>query len=701
MSGFEVAGIVLGSIPIVVSALQCYMSGLGTLQNFRSYKRILKSLILTLKTEHVNLQNICEKLLTGIAPQTRIEEMIRDPFGHLWREEEIFNKLRLRLWSSLQVFDDRVQDMREAIEEIMEKLNIGTDGKTDWTDSSSIKKQFKRATFILQKSNHEEALTRIRDGVSALQRLAVLNTDLESQRKSRSQGRLNKLVNGMLSGIYHALRSTMTCKCSGLHDVGLRLTPPSRTVIPEDDDEDIIKELQFRLAISYLTASQTEASKHWNEILLKSKEGPNASTVSFTAQSTSASRKTVGFAVPSTTSSTNSQQSQTVIIESALSNLTLNTLRTISEPVCSKHISNLCEAMQTMGKRKQGEKCGHIQHCYMTQTQKYDVYTLECLGSCDEWSLVPLKQVLQDPALLYGDKLRLAWMIACGVLQMQGTPWVADIPRSEDLFIAEKGGIHQFQHVFVLRHFPEYPRVNASVSPTNPFMLYLGILLIELILGHSITTLDSPQTQTLEPGLPRHILDYEAANKLLGRVMMTGGSGYYNAVERCLRSDMQIDSPVYHNHLFIDPIDALVERSSPGYHEMRTGLRRYVLNEIATSEYNKGKTWIFTDAREASTAGETGAKGYEAAARKRGVSFLSIVLECEIEENIRRAINPARSRNVGAKLTDETILRPVLEKETIYRFGNENELVLDVTKLSAEEAALRIEEHVDRLAACP
>ncbi|EXK32747.1 hypothetical protein FOMG_11605 [Fusarium oxysporum f. sp. melonis 26406] len=540
MSGFEVAGIVLGSIPIVVSALQCYMNGLGTLQNFRSYKRILKSLILTLKTEHVNLQNIYEKLLTGIAPQTRIEEMIRDPFGHLWREEEIFNKLRLRLWSSLQVFDDRVQDMREAIEEMMEKLNIDTDGKTDWTDSSSIKKQFRRATFILQKSNHEEALTRIRDGVSALQRLAVLNTDLESQRKSRSQGRLNKLVNGMLSGIYHALRSTMTCKCSDLHDVGLRLTPPSRTVIPEDDDEDIIKELQFRLAVSYLAASQTEASKHWNEILLKSKEGPKALTVSFTAQSTTTSRKTVGFAIPSTTSSKNSQQSQTVIIESALSNLTLNTLRTISEPVCNKHISNLCEAMQTMGKRKQGERCGHIQHCYMTETKKYDVYTLECLGSCDEWSLVPLKQVLQDPALLYGDKLRLAWMIACGILQMQGTPWVADIPRSEDIFIAQKGGVHQFQHVFVLRHFPEYPRVNASVSPTNPFMLYLGILLIELILGQSIATLDSPQTQTLEPGLPRHILDYEAANKLLGRVMMIGGSGYYNAVERCLRSDMQI-----------------------------------------------------------------------------------------------------------------------------------------------------------------
>ncbi|KAF5712160.1 ribose 5-phosphate isomerase A [Fusarium mundagurra] len=161
------------------------------------------------------------------------------------------------------------------------------------------------------------------------------------------------------------------------------------------------------------------------------------------------------------------------------------------------------------------------------------------------------------------------------------------------------------------------------------------------------------------------------------------------------------DSKVYHNHLLIDPIDALVERSSPGYHEMRTDLRRYVLNEIATSEYTKDITWVFTDARETSAAGEMGAKDYEAAASKRGVSFISIVLECEIEENIRRAINPTRVASVGAKLTDENILRPILEKETIYRFGNETELVLDVTKLSSKEAALRIKEHVDRLAACP
>jgi hypothetical protein len=32
------------------------------------------------------------------------------------------------------------------------------------------------------------------------------------------------------------------------------------------------------------------------------------------------------------------------------------------------------------------------------------------------------------------------------------------------------------------------------------------------------------------------MLDYDSANKLLGRVMMEGGKGYHKAVERCLAS---------------------------------------------------------------------------------------------------------------------------------------------------------------------
>lgn len=48
MSGFEVAGVVLGSIPIVVSALQFYIKGLGTMGRWRRFTLELESLVLKL-----------------------------------------------------------------------------------------------------------------------------------------------------------------------------------------------------------------------------------------------------------------------------------------------------------------------------------------------------------------------------------------------------------------------------------------------------------------------------------------------------------------------------------------------------------------------------------------------------------------------------------------------------------------------------
>ncbi|KIL84908.1 hypothetical protein FAVG1_11778 [Fusarium avenaceum] len=486
---------------------------------------------MSLQTDHVRLQTVYEKLLNGIAPQIHIEEMIRDPFSDRWKEAGIFDKLRLRLWKSLPIFDMRVRDIRGAIEEMKEKLNIEPSVSLE---AFSIRKTFKRAKFILQKSNYDEALTRIREGVSVLDELASSNMGLESSRKSRSDGRLHKLVKGTLDSIYHALQSAIACKCTNPHDVGLRLTPPSRTIIPDDDDEEIKKEFQFCLAVSHTPHSTASLPRQWNEIVLKRSEC-TANTAS--AQITTSPPNTLGFLTPSAMVSPmgSSQSTQTVTVQPATGNLTLSTFGTTTKS--SRHISNLCETMQSIGKKKQGDSCGHIRDSRPQESLKYDICIQECLGGADEWSLVPLKQLLQYPGLFYNDKLRLAYMIACSTLQMQGTPWIARIPRSDDIYVSRKKGLLQFQHVFVLRYFPEGTQSTATTSP-NIFLLYLGIILIELILGQSVTNLGSSQSQIVGTGLPRHVLDYDSAKNLLGRVMMEGGSGYHKAVECCLASSM-------------------------------------------------------------------------------------------------------------------------------------------------------------------
>lgn len=136
MSGFEVAGVVLGTIPLVISALEHYKQGISTIRKWRNYDRELRSLIRNLETERVRFQDVCEKLLVGLVPPRQIETMVEHPFGPAWHEDEVQAKIEARLWRSFNIFEEIVNDMGEATREMVAKLDLQPDGKVS---TSSLK----------------------------------------------------------------------------------------------------------------------------------------------------------------------------------------------------------------------------------------------------------------------------------------------------------------------------------------------------------------------------------------------------------------------------------------------------------------------------------------------------------------------------------------------------------------------------------
>ncbi|KAJ0338706.1 hypothetical protein COL922a_005296 [Colletotrichum nupharicola] len=128
MSGFEVAGVVLGTIPLLISALEHYKEGISTIRAWRNYDRELRSLIRNLQTERVRFQDVCEKLLVGLVSQCQIESMVDDPFGPAWQEEKVRTKIEARLWRSFSNFEDIIKDMEEATKEMKTKLDLQPDG---------------------------------------------------------------------------------------------------------------------------------------------------------------------------------------------------------------------------------------------------------------------------------------------------------------------------------------------------------------------------------------------------------------------------------------------------------------------------------------------------------------------------------------------------------------------------------------------
>jgi hypothetical protein len=90
-----------------------------------------------------------------------------------------------------------------------------------------------------------------------------------------------------------------------------------------------------------------------------------------------------------------------------------------------------------------------------------------------------------------------------------------------------------------------------------------------------------------------------------------------------------------------------------------------------------------------------GARDYEEAAAKRGVPFISVILDCNLEENLKKLGNKDRGRST-TKLIDMGIVRAIREAEQIYRFGRVREREMDITCKGRGEAALEILEHVRR-----
>ena len=82
------AGVVLGSLPLVISAMEHYAEGIATAKRFWRYKSEMRSLILQINTERGIFINTLEQLLVGIIRVERMADFLAKPCGDLWRESE-------------------------------------------------------------------------------------------------------------------------------------------------------------------------------------------------------------------------------------------------------------------------------------------------------------------------------------------------------------------------------------------------------------------------------------------------------------------------------------------------------------------------------------------------------------------------------------------------------------------------------------
>jgi len=142
------------------------------------------------------------------------------------------------------------------------------------------------------------------------------------------------------------------------------------------------------------------------------------------------------------------------------------------------------------------------------------------------------------------------------------------------------------------------------------------------------------------------------------------------------------------NHTLLNPAEALFDRKDPGYAELRSGVRRLVLQGAAADASKR--PLVVTDA-----LGDDEAhllEDWRLVAAARHALFLPVVLDCAWEENRRRLVSQGRKER--HKLTRIEVLDSLRKEHALLRpadaFG------LDATFLLPEESARRIEAEAER-----
>lgn len=133
-TGVEIAGLVLGAMPLVIYALESYRKGLAPLLDYFHYESTLTKLRTRLNIQHVLFEDHLKRLLLSQSSPAEIEALFYDPNEHtritIWASQEVEQKLRKKLGPhQFKIFVDVLQEMDGVMKKLMVNLDIDMKGK--------------------------------------------------------------------------------------------------------------------------------------------------------------------------------------------------------------------------------------------------------------------------------------------------------------------------------------------------------------------------------------------------------------------------------------------------------------------------------------------------------------------------------------------------------------------------------------------
>jgi hypothetical protein len=559
MSGFEVAGIVLGSLPLIISAVEHYADLVRTVRSAMKYKTELKNLKHDLDAEFIIFLDTLERVLDGLIPARQLEELLKDPTSTLWQDVTLNQRLLDRLGRSYDVFSHSVNEMNSVIREFINRLDLNDQGKVQWTESTGLRLAIKRAGFSLRKREFDDLVERLRKHNRYLEKFTNRSIEFEPSRRVRKQSSRFQYLGTYAKSIFDALEASFGCDCRGSdsHTALLGLdSQPSRPALQSSKRQE---KLQFKIVVSGVlseNAAPSDKPTIWQEMSLESAEddvedGAQYQGIKCSAPASGRSPKSSDgttrlihksvrfFGASRTQTPTPSQPNNPTNLtpNTSLSNQPSQPNTTVTQSQSSNvHVSSMCKTVLCPLASTHPDCLGYI----IDGNRKFFLFPQKRSPASGKncWSTVTLRQVLQKtvvsaPPLTPWDRLTLAATVSSAVLQLHASPWLKSAWSNEDVLFLQREGERLYQHAFVAKLVPDAGKAAVKSPDTvifNETLLALAIVLVELSLG-PLETLQTPDD--LRAGIYANMVTLWrlVENNAVGVVF---GPKYQAAVKRCI-----------------------------------------------------------------------------------------------------------------------------------------------------------------------
>ncbi|KAH9860258.1 hypothetical protein IAQ61_012043 [Plenodomus lingam] len=504
MSGVEVAGLVLGCLPLIIQGIESYNEGLDPIKSFMRWEQQLPQFIRKLRTQHVHYALSIRYLLEPITSEVELDEMLADPGSsqQLWKSKEMALRLQDRLQESYQAYHNTITDIERITKLIASKLDLERATELTRNDLESLvaanpKKgdKFelrKRIRFGMNKKTIKGLLNELDECNKELERFSEKTEKIQTYRKSVKPANATRVrrLQGYAKSLHDSLTLCWSCACRSSHRSNLQLDPRDDLFDRGPKKATISSKISFNVSFSTLDTDNKQTPWLWQAAEISIEDEPEEDTANLTAFSPSKSKiaKTVSFGTPPPYS--------------------------VDDPIIAsagplEEVKDLCASIQQL---KGKSAIGFSLDSKSILRGVYRVDTVRKIPSSP--GAISLDDLLARPSVLGGkrtklskrDRYSLALTLACSVLYLNSTPWLTNQWTAKDIFFHKSGTTPcdiDIEHPYVA---PGTVNLTTGQSPCswknkNTVLLALAIALLELYFGITAEKYQESEHGATDPAL--------------------------------------------------------------------------------------------------------------------------------------------------------------------------------------------------------